>query len=641
MTTDPEELWDDQSISDYLKQELEFTSSVFAGIAQTHDEWKAHKNINSSARRFLGIVFAAITDWKRAISLMPPEEMSEKGEEYIIDDPKDSAYRENWIPTSLYRWAFLNLKHDFVDLSNDEILDKLVKRLRTAQRDEVELFDPGSHGPDPPLQSQQPQPGSLTLENETRTGPALIHRLPPEILSGVFILASDDVMYFPIIISHVDSRFRKIAEYTTLLWTRVDVNLPLPLVELYLKRSKTALLDVRIDLAGGNRLRDAASRLSAFIALFAGHTERISALSMSAFNSGTVDYMVEAMLKGLGSTYPQLRRLDTGCPIREGTRYPPMEYPVLAPPLLRELSIWGFRSRDWVSGFPEPMGALKSLCMGNNVNLFLEDLVTVLTKLPNLETLVIQDCTTELEPVEELPSVILPNLTTLQCVSLDSNSITLILEVLLTPKLTFLKVWWECGFKGWSGQAGPLVEMLDANPQLERLDLCYCVIQQEEWSEAFESAGSLKYLRLRSCELESDDLETLSEMGVGEDGEQCLLPHLEHLVLENVFHVSTEDIRRIVMHRPGLRSLELRGWDGTNVAEEDVQFIRQSVECFVLETFYTGLGTLEEEEEDGENEEWSSSGTPSEGSWLSGDEEVITRHVVTANAGGGQSANVT
>ncbi|KAG8898267.1 hypothetical protein FRC00_003047, partial [Tulasnella sp. 408] len=103
MTTDPEDLWEDQSISEYLKQELEFTSLVFAGIAQTHGEWKAHENINTSARRFLGIVFAAVTDWTRIISSISQEEMSEEGEEDSIDDPKDSAYRDNWMPTSFYR----------------------------------------------------------------------------------------------------------------------------------------------------------------------------------------------------------------------------------------------------------------------------------------------------------------------------------------------------------------------------------------------------------------------------------------------------------------------------------------------------------------------------------------------------------
>lgn len=515
-------------------------------------------------------------------------------------------------------------------------------RVRRTQHYEEGLFGSDCQEPDPPLQSPLFQSLPPALENEPRDGPALIHQLPPEIVSEIFILAREEVMYFPILISHVDSRFRKIAEYTTLLWRRVDVNLPLPLVELYLKRSKNALLDVRIDLSGGNRLRNAATRLSAFLALVAGHTERMSSLSMSAFNPGFVDDMVKALLKGLGSTYPQLRRLDTGCPIWESTRtLAPLECPVLAPPLLLELSMWGNRTRDWALGFSEPMAALKSLCLGNNVSLFLEGLVTVLTRLPNLETLVIQDCTTELEPVEELPSVVLPNLTTLQYVSLNSSTIELLAEVLLTPKLSSLKVWWECGFKDWSGQAEPLVEMLQENPQLERLDLCCCVIQREEWSEAFDNAGSLKYLRLRSCELESDDLEALSELGVGEDGEQCLLPHLEHLVLENVLQLSTEDIRRIVIHRPGLRSLELRGWDGTRVAEEDVQFIRQSVEYFVLETFYKGLGALEEEEEGEENEERSSSGTPSEGSWLSGDEEVIKSQPATGNAGGGQSANVT
>lgn len=238
------------------------------------------------------------------------------------------------------------------------------------------------------------------------------------------------------------------------------------------------------------------------------------------------------------------------------------------------------------------------------------------------------------DPLAAPSAVTLPNLTTLQFVTLSDRSISSLHQVLLTPKLTSLRLWWDSGFKNWLDQAQPLVAMLRMNPQLENLDLCNCVLQSSRWRDAFDKAGSLKYLRLRSCELESNDLDGLSELGVGEDGEQRLLPLLNHLVLENVSELSSGDIRRIVAHRPGLQFLELRGWDGTNVEEQDVQFMRQSVECFVLETYCKGFGALEAEDNE-DNEDWSSAGTPSEWSWVSGDEEVVSSHLATTNSGGG------
>ncbi|KAG8898265.1 hypothetical protein FRC00_003045 [Tulasnella sp. 408] len=469
-------------------------------------------------------------------------------------------------------------------------------------------------------------------------GPALIHRLPPEILSDILVRAHDGVLYWPIVLSHVDSRFRAIAKSTPLLWTRIDVNLPLPLAELYLKHSSTALLDIRMDLGSGGRRKNAASRLTAFFAVVAEHRERFASLRMSAFNPQIVDAMVKAMI-GPGSNYPQLRRLDTGCLIWVSGSWPrtflePLDCPVLAPPQLQEMCLRGLRSRNWVTAFPEPMAGLRSLCLANDTKLFASDLLIVVTKLPNLETLVVQDCTIQQDPLAAPSAVTLPNLTTLQYVTLSDRSITSLHQVLLTPKLTSLRLWWDSGFKNWHDQTQPLVAMLRMNPQLENLDLCNCMLQSSGWRDAFDKAGSLKYLRLRSCELESNDLDGLSELGVGEDGEQRLLPLLNHLVLENVSELSSGDIRRLVSHRPGLKSLELRGWDGTNVAEEDVQFMCQSLECFVLETYCKGVGALEEEEKDEDDEDWSSSGTPSEASWVSGDEEVVSGHLATANSGG-------
>ncbi|KIO24511.1 hypothetical protein M407DRAFT_212540, partial [Tulasnella calospora MUT 4182] len=387
-------------------------------------------------------------------------------------------------------------------------------------------------------------------------------------------------LYLPIVVSHVDSRFRTIAESTALLWARIDVNLPLSLASLYLKRSKNALLDIQIDVRDGGLLKNAASRrLHAFLALAADHRERIISLSMSAFQPEQVDEMVEVMMVGPKSTYPQLRRLDTGCPIWVRIIPPllflePLEYPVVVPPQLQELSLRGRRSQNWVTAFPGPLAGLKSLCLANNTKLFLSDLLIVLAKLPNLETL------------------------------------------------------WAFDFRNWLDRERLLVALLHANPQLESLDLCNGVFEQPVWREAFSKVKYLKYLRLLSCELENNNLKALLELAVEEGGEQDSLPHLEHLVLDNVFHLTTRDIRRIITHSPGIRFLELRGWDGSNVADDDVQFICESVECFILQTFYKESGALDEQGEDEDHEEWSSSGTSSEGSWLSGDEEICIRPAV-------------
>ncbi|KAG9042697.1 hypothetical protein FS837_010481 [Tulasnella sp. UAMH 9824] len=638
MTTNPPGLWDDQHIEDYLKLELEFANEFAAKIVHVHNDWQSYQNFWSPVRRFLGVFFAAIAEWKEMISPSSPERQTEEGYEEAIDDPKDSTYQENWTPTSLYRWAYLTLKFKPIDSEDDERLEQLAVRMFRTQHYDFELFGSSYELAYPLAEDLVSRSPSPVLEDQQRAGPTLIHRLPPEILSEVLVRAHGGVLYWPIIISHVDSRFRTIADSTALLWTRIDVNLPLPLVKLYLKRSSTALLDIRIDLGSGGRRQHAVSRLGAFLAEVAEHRERIASLSMSAFKPQVVDEMVKLMI-GPGFTFPQLRRLETGCPVWVSGSWPrtllePLDCPVVAPPQLQELCLRGLRSRNWVTAFPEPMAGLRSLCLANDTKLFLLDLLIVLTKLPNLETLVVQDCTIQQDPLAAPSALTLPNLTTLQYVSLSDRSMTSLHPVLLTPKLTSLRMWWDSGFRSWLDQVSPLVAILRMNPQLENLDLCNCVLQSSGWRDAFSKAGSLRYLRLRSCELVSNDLDALSELGVGEDGEQRLLPLLNHLILENAVELSLGDIKRIVAHRPGLQCLELRGWDGTNVEEQDVKFMRQSVECFLLETYCKGLGVLEDEGGE-DNEEWSGSGTPSEASWVSGDQDVVSGHLAAANSGGG------
>ncbi|KAG9042699.1 hypothetical protein FS837_010483 [Tulasnella sp. UAMH 9824] len=627
MSTHSQWLRIDQRVKDYLKLELEFAHEFAAKFVQAQNDWHSDENLFSPVRRLLGVFFAAIVEWKEIGSPGPPEKRPEDDYEGTIDDPTYSAYQENWTSISLYRWAYLTLKFRPLDLDDDELRDKLVVRMSRTQHYDVELFGSSYQTAYPLAEELVPRSPSPVLEDQQRVGPALIHRLPPEILSDVFVRAHDGVLYWPLVVSHVDSRFRTIAESTALLWTRIDVNLPIPLVELYMKRSSTALLDIRNGLGDGGRRQNATSRLGAFLAVVAEHRKRVASLSMSASKPQAVDEMVKVMMMGPELTFPQLRRLDTGCPIWVSGTLPrtilePLKCTAEASPQLQELCLRGIRSRSWVTAFPQPMAGLRSLCLANDTSLFLSDLI-VLTKLYNLEILVVQDCTIQQDPPPAPSAVTLPYLTTLEYVTLSDTSIASLHQALGTPKLASLKLWWFFGLKPWLKDARPLVKMLRMNPQLQSLDLCNCVLVSSGWIDAFSEAVSLKYLRLRSCELARTDLEPLSELGVGED----LLPLLNQLVLENVSELSTGDIRQIVMHRPGLRSLELRGWDGTNLAEEDVQLMRQSVEHFVMETYYKKSGAFEEKGEDEENYESSGSSTPSEQSWVSGDDEIVSDNV--------------
>ncbi|KAG8934234.1 hypothetical protein FRC01_004314 [Tulasnella sp. 417] len=627
MSIDNRELWDDQNIKDYLKQEIEFLKA-FAVKVENTNYWRSIRGRSDGSWSSIRTFLATIKDWTKVMSQISQVNALEAYSEEILEDPTDSPYEDICAPTSFYRWTYFNLgpywtRNPFNPVYVGQC-DELVRRMFRTQLCDAEIFGSGSQYAYPPEQEDRdlrvvPEVLSLGPQNANRASSTFIHQLPPEILSEIFITACDGSPYIPIVVSHVDSHFRAIAESTALLWARIDINLPLPLLSLFLERSNSVLLDVQIDLRYERWIQGGTMPppLRTFLAMVRGHRERIASLSISACETKSVDDIVESMLEGPGSTYPHLRKLDIGCPIWF-TEYDhqSLERPIVVPPKLQELSLWGARLRNWVVGFTGPLEGLKSLCLANNVELFLSDVLIVLATLPNLETMVIQDCTIEEDPLAAPKSAVtLSNLTTLQYITLSHKSIAFLQQALRSPKLISLKLWWARSLGNSSDQAQPLVRMLRANPQLETLDLCNCVIQQSGWREAFSGARSLKKLRLLSCELESDGLDFLLEPGIGEDVEQCLLPGLEHLTLDNVFQLTTNVIRQIVTQRPGIRTLQLRGWDGSNVVNDDVQFIHRSVGCFTLEMFYKGSSTFEEEERDEESEEWSSSGTLSEGPW--------------------------
>ncbi|KAJ3841988.1 hypothetical protein F5878DRAFT_431285 [Lentinula raphanica] len=112
---------------------------------------------------------------------------------------------------------------------------------------------------------------------------ALVSKLPPELLSHIFLLCQKDKPAFRLIATRVCSRWRDLAVGTRMLWTDIRISLAhylhvqsgLDKMETYLSRSgPSSLFDVRLDI-------DDVLDYAPFLKLIANHIERCSHLSVS------------------------------------------------------------------------------------------------------------------------------------------------------------------------------------------------------------------------------------------------------------------------------------------------------------------------------------------------------------------------
>ncbi|KAG9008322.1 hypothetical protein FRB90_008985 [Tulasnella sp. 427] len=642
MDPDDQRLWDDLSVEEYLRSELEFITTFAKSISPQDPDWdpKMIVTVYTPPGRFLAGIYGAIADLEEQISPGLREKARDKEtsptlldqleeEDFSLDDPNDSVYQERWTPTALYRWIYLSLKFNFVEMAEDEQRDQLAFRIYRAQFYEAILLD-SDYGYEYPLDERDPSISVATPSSQEETDDSrdFVHQVPPELLSEILTLAHDGVLYFPVIISQVDSRFRAIAESTPTLWTTIDINLPLPFIMMYLQNSKNSLLDVRMNVSHAVRRGQTMPRLRTIMDLLADQRPRIASLFIQGRNPAVVDEITKTMLSE-GSSYHQLTKLDTGCNLwigKGGIRRlaDPLRYPVVPSLQLQQLLLRGYRTRDWTRGIVTPMSELNRLHLADNFDLVLSELLAVLPNLPSLNELIIDACEISFAPASSqiVTSATLPKLTILECLRLNNNSMNSILRSLVTPNLTSTKLWWDFGGKDWINQVDGVVAIFQASPRLQTLDLCNFEALVPLWKDVFGRATSVRTLRLRSCELVEEDLAGLWEPHIEA---APMTPHLEHLAIENVLDLNTDVVRRIVACRPGLRRVELRGWYDGRVDEADVRFIRGSVENFVLETFGRVPRVSDGETTDSGAEEWSSSGTPSEGSWVSGDEEIVIR----------------
>ncbi|KAG8924745.1 hypothetical protein FRC01_011087 [Tulasnella sp. 417] len=135
----------------------------------------------------------------------------------------------------------------------------------------------------------------------------------------------------------------------------------------------------------------------------------------------------------------------------------------------------------------------------------------------------------------------------------------------------------------------------------------------------------LNHLRIASS-LRDDDLLLLSVGGASDVSEKRILcPRLTFLTVENDFNITSGAIRQIAAPRHSasipLKSLTLRGLDGTKIAIDDIEGLDTcGITELIVHVFYPEFSG-ESDQDPGSGSEYEAS---SEGDWLSGDSDVVT-----------------
>ncbi|KAG8931823.1 hypothetical protein FRC00_000604, partial [Tulasnella sp. 408] len=133
------------------------------------------------------------------------------------------------------------------------------------------------------------------------------------------------------------------------------------------------------------------------------------------------------------------------------------------------------------------------------------------------------------------------------------------------------------------------------------------------WSEIFKHLPNLTHLRVRASYSSDEDLQALALAQT--------LPNLTSVTLDNELRLTTLSIEQMARTHPKLESIVLRGWDPSHVSVESLEEIGKLVKNVFVETFTKSPEDYSDE--DTESDVSDDLSTESEGSWLSGDEEVV------------------
>lgn len=471
----------------------------------------------------------------------------------------------------------------------------------------------------------------------------LLQRLPAEVIHTIILEARYSDPHIHLTLSHVNKFFRTFVDASPLLWSKLDLVYPLPILSLYLERSREARLDV-IATQGLIPSRSSSLRSKehtkaiAFYKMLQPHRHRIRRLRVQGPISLSRENPVQSLSSDLPDYFPwssmlcNLEYLELGFRTWETEEYP--DWPVVKN--LRELRLYG---EGALSIVPFVLASVTHLTLGHDPGLNLQTTKRHLASAPLLESLTFSDVTLAQPPLDvsndrvemnslehfsvtrSTPSTIQLLLQTIACPNLQALHIHFTGEVNLSSNSVY-RVFHPVNVTG-------LRLFSEPQYQIRKLDLVSCDAEAVFLEATLENLPGLKDLRIASSALTNEHLEVLVVNSSNSDTlpptTRC--PQLISLTVDNEPAVSTTVIRRIVQSRNDasipLHSVTLRSFDVARVFLDDLQSIRDSGVVKLTVTVFTEDEAVDSEKDESE---WSSSWSTDEGSedeLVSGDEDVI------------------
>ncbi|KAG8916731.1 hypothetical protein FRC01_002895 [Tulasnella sp. 417] len=545
--------------------------------------------------------------WKglRTISSILYETLNRDGQQLapttseLDSDWEDETWTKDWEIKDLLEWMLLEARAVRLEEESHE-LRSLVQRL---ERRLIAISDT-------PSESCAAYPGSPEPVAEIIVRTSKLHHwskpillLPPELFRYIFEFICSPrslALFFPLVLSHVNSDFRSIVLDMPSLWNTIDDNFSLPMANLYLERSKIAPLDIRIGSNG--QLATKEGKLVQLFQYLKPHAQRVKALKVVAHDCQAIDDLEEL----LENSFPCVgfEKLEFGCCGHLHPHDHVLPFTLGEPDSLQELHLWGYTLDEWTHSFPT---ALRRLQL-SNVSASFDEVLATVECAPALSVLVLEDCL--LLEFENAKTVVTAgSLIELRFIRIYLEDAVLLASVMHTPALATLAV-----IGPWRTiNLNFLVDLMKASKEIRSVEICDYNLAGNDWLAIFKHLPNLTHLRIRASHSSNEDLQVLTMAQT--------LPNLTSITLDNELRLTTLLVEQMARAHPKLESIVLRGWDPSNVSTESLATISKLVKNIFVETFRRSPEESPDEESERDSSDESSSG----GSWLSGDEYVAMK----------------
>lgn len=456
--------------------------------------------------------------------------------------------------------------------------------------------------------------------------------MSPEVISHILFLARLGDQNVSFTLSQVNTHLRDIIIATPLLWNSLDIMYPENRTALHLERSAGVHLNVSMSLAPSVAVADGKTRLASFASRLSPHYHRIRRLDAAFVHPEWTRVAADFVY---GNNLKNLRTLDLGTICNSE----PID------PIGDSANVWRVKDLCLRRVFPanthkvSALG-LRRLKLLRNPSLNFTDLLKILMKTPSLQDIELDQVHFQGPAREEVDtqgiSVKLNHLKNIKLVYIIEQDVAAISKSIQAPLLDSLTIHSAelidlTGPRQFLRLKDDLLHALSSYQSIKKLDLGGCFMKKKHWNAVLSALPSLTHLRFVGSYLKNADLALLGAEYSGEPSVVVfpyVCPALVELAFENEFSLTSGAVKNIVQarfdspHASPIASLTMRGWAQSNVSPEDAALLCELVPHFILDVFGGPSGGALEDQDESESE---SSSDNDEGSWASGDEDVVRR----------------